>query len=127
MSRWEFVALIPQLINHKQIIQGRDPVVHIEGYSFQVSQFHFYPVVLNSLKQLSIILYIKNWNQLQNKEKAATQLLEMLTDYLGEVKLFHILHEAEVRDFTQTENLNEAYFHISELEDTHKYLVSNLG
>ena len=32
-----------------------------------------------------------------------------------------------VRDFIQTEKLNEAYFHIFELEDTHKYLVRNLG
>ena len=46
---------------------------------------------------------------------------------MRKVKLFHILHQAEVRDFKKTENLNEAYFHISELEDTHKYLIRNLG
>ena len=127
MSRWEFVALIPQLISHKEIIQGKDPIIHMEGYGFQVSQFHFYPVEVNSLKQLSIILYIKNWDQLQNKEKATAKLLEMLTEYLGEVKLFHILHQAEVRDFTQTENLNEAFFHISEVTDTHQYLCRKLS
>jgi hypothetical protein len=71
---------------------------------------------------MQIILYLKNWNNIQNKEKASKIILEMLTHYLGEVKLFHTLYKAEVRDFEHTKNLNEAYFHISELEDAHQYL-----